>query len=705
MAKQVCDIKSTKGVSAADSREQLRAWSKKQQENRMQNKNLNYDFTRTHLNFEIVNGEIKEVDKTVLLQDSIMSNLEQRGIPIPGAGKSHVKKGTPEPEKMQRNIAARMILGGSTEYMSQIAFGDQVVDFHKGADNSHITRTQEIEQWALDEYKYLEKTYGKGSVARFIVHLDEGWPHIHATVIPTAVIKGKERVSWRSVFGGSLDVSRAKWKKIIDDHYELVGKKWGLDRGDPVMETGAKHFSTRDYQKQMEQENVRLEGRIAELNKQLDGLVSDYDTLNDRYDVLKKDYNDLSKKIDSLEGRYTTLEDDLRKGVKAMKSLTTMIDNKIQERSDSLQNLQTAQYQLDAGEITPEEYETATCDTMDRLNDLDEFVRIKTDKLAEVSQKLANTQLQLKDIIDEAKGAKEYKERYANTGWWKRMMESKGIEKATDDIRDVAERLGLDGKGASLAQLAVIFKNFADDRARQLREEEKNRADLLNEMKSKGTKETIEKIRKAAGRNWKPDVTAEQIGKWYKQYASEHQQLKDFHQENGKSVFDYVNDLGDELKEHQKQEKKQQGEISSLRKMIPTLDQAIKSIIGKFNDNDRNLSFSMEEAEPVWRVLSTASTKEDCYNIANSLLAMARAKAGDVTDIRYDDAAECVWEVADSVNPLSALFSLLPDVGMGAGGVTNNDLPRKKKDDDEDNRRAIFNGIMNKTRKARGRKM
>ena len=70
MAKQVCDIKSTKGIAAADSREQTRSWTKKQVELRKENKNLNYDFTRSHLNFEIVDGVIKDVDKHELLDDS-----------------------------------------------------------------------------------------------------------------------------------------------------------------------------------------------------------------------------------------------------------------------------------------------------------------------------------------------------------------------------------------------------------------------------------------------------------------------------------------------------------------------------------------------------------------------------------------------------------------------------------------------------------
>ena len=102
--KQVCDIRPSKGVTAADSREQTRAWSDQQKESRMDNPHLNYDFTRSHLNFEIVAGEIKELNKEESLQESIKNNLLRRGIPFPGEGKSHVKKGSNEPEKIGRPL-------------------------------------------------------------------------------------------------------------------------------------------------------------------------------------------------------------------------------------------------------------------------------------------------------------------------------------------------------------------------------------------------------------------------------------------------------------------------------------------------------------------------------------------------------------------------------------------------------------------------
>ena len=63
-AKQVLDIRVSKGITTAQSNEHLRNRSEKAAEYAM--KKGNYDPTREHLNFEIVNGgKVRPVDKIV----------------------------------------------------------------------------------------------------------------------------------------------------------------------------------------------------------------------------------------------------------------------------------------------------------------------------------------------------------------------------------------------------------------------------------------------------------------------------------------------------------------------------------------------------------------------------------------------------------------------------------------------------------------
>ena len=77
-AKQVLDVQVSKGITTAQSNEHLRNRSEKAAEYAM--KKGNYDPTREHLNFEIVNGKVRPVDKSRSIPDRMADSLRQRGI-------------------------------------------------------------------------------------------------------------------------------------------------------------------------------------------------------------------------------------------------------------------------------------------------------------------------------------------------------------------------------------------------------------------------------------------------------------------------------------------------------------------------------------------------------------------------------------------------------------------------------------------------
>lgn len=692
MAKQVCDIQPTQGIDSADSNEQTRRWSEKQKEVRMDNPYLNYDFSRTHLDFEIVDGEIKELNREEELNDSIRKALQRMGIPHPDDTKSHRKKGEPEPKKMKRNIAARMILGGSPERMNEMAFGWQNVNLKKGVGNSHIVRTADIEEWAKDEYRWLQNTFGENNIARFIVHLDETNPHIHATVIPTAIVKGKERISWRSVFGGSREVSSEKFKAILDSHYDQVGQKWGLERGLPKGITGNEHKSAKEYKEELEKRNVEL---------------------NQENKRLSQDNDELTAKFEQLQHLCTVAEEYLRKGSKAMKSLTTMIENKMQQRSVVQLDFQQATHQLESGEITPEQYERIAHDAFAKVEEFDAFITTKATKLAEISQKMDEH----RQIIQEAAEAKAFKEKEPNI--FRRLKESKAIKKATDDMRVILIRLGADEKvvkDENLQQLATRLDNLATDlpiaMAKELQE-------AMKDGFRAGRDAAMQEISIASGRNWQADKmpTPQTLGKWYKDAFEGNQSLKRFSKEHeGKSVWQYVDEQDIELfkqsaqfeqqkREYENKLIRQQKKIDSGNSLLPALQPAIKTIQAMFGVRTGKPVLTMEQAEPIWRILSTASTKEECRSIADQLISLAKDEySQSVGGQILADAAECVYEVMDNINPLAVIFALTPDgasVGGGGGGGSN-DLPRGK-DDDENFRRAKFNQIM-PTPRSGGRK-
>ena len=152
---------------------------------------------------------------------------------------------------------------------------------------------------------------------------------------------------------------------------------------------------------------------------------------------------------------------------------------------------------------------------------------------------------------------------------------------------------------------------------------------------------------------------------------------------------------------HFEPKEQQKKEIEGLYKFLPTYNDAISAIRDTYRISDRRPTFTMERAEAVWRLFSTASTKDECQDMVDQLLEAAKESFNsNVNTVRWADAVAAVLDIVENLNPLAAVFSLDPNASIGgAGGGGNNELPRNKKDDDA--RRNIFDGIMRAGRKAR----
>ena len=189
-----------------------------------------------------------------------------------------------------------------------MAFGPQTVNLDKGADNSHLQRCPEIEQWAKDVYDWCAKRYGQKNIIGFQVHLDESSPHIHALIVPVGqrAKSGRECVMWSAKFGKSRYEYGHILREMHTSLYEEVGSKYGLERGDSIEGRNVNHLSKRDYIRKLAKDAKqaekavkglqtmirRLEAKIFSYNQQLakaeQELASGKITLN-RYEVQKTD--------------------------------------------------------------------------------------------------------------------------------------------------------------------------------------------------------------------------------------------------------------------------------------------------------------------------------------------------------------------------------------------------------------------------------
>ena len=280
MAKGVVHAGKGKSLSSGEGNEnERRGWDEMTYRQKNKRPLNNYDWSRSHLNFEVVDGKIVPLgSQTTSLYGRFMGVLKNLNFRQYKDGASN-----------QQHTYVELILSGSTERMQQIAFGNQKVDFTRNPKewkNWDVSRTKDIEDWALDCFNFVCEKYGKENIIGFEVHLDETEPHIHVNIVPTAVMQQRGQVggyikidkdgndmrytigkhigeliklnnakyerlsdekkkeyrpnvrsvvrtiSYSAYFGRTLAERSAMMSQLHTDFYEKVGKKWGLERGD-----------------------------------------------------------------------------------------------------------------------------------------------------------------------------------------------------------------------------------------------------------------------------------------------------------------------------------------------------------------------------------------------------------------------------------------------------------------------------------------
>lgn len=330
--KNVLDLRSNKeGISTLESNEQQRNWTKDHYNQKVSDSLSNYDPTREHLNFEVTRGGIVQpIDKSKTIDQKMRKNLASRGIKNPNDRQDL---------KCKRRILAQFILSGNTERMREIAFGNQKVGYKKGADNSSITRSKDIEQWAKDEYNFIAKKFGEENIVSCYVHLDETAPHMHLTLLPVK----DNKISYRALFGNSMREESQTLTKLHTESADEVGKKWGLERGSNMTETKAKHRSTQEYKRELVKQVIKLEGDIEDLRKLL------------------------------------------RNEERKLKSFTTMLKNLQEQRSDVMAEIDKIAKQFDLDGVTTSEVAEKMKDLRHELEGIDRKIAFKQEQLEQAN--------------------------------------------------------------------------------------------------------------------------------------------------------------------------------------------------------------------------------------------------------------------------------------------------------------------------------
>lgn len=324
---------SHKGFDHAESNEHQRQWTKEQKENVERREKHSIDWTRLHLNFEIGKGGVIQplgTDKPI--NERYKERLAAAGVEDPNA--PLLRDG----HQPRFRTVAEIILSGNAVRMRELAFGDQQVDFRPGADNSHIERKEDIEKWALDQYKKACELWGEDNIIGFSVHCDESSPHIHLCVLPIGQNKkGVTCVNYRDTFGG-------EGAKLFQYHdaFAEVNKKWGLERGESVSKTGARHVCREEWLATLRDREEAIMDLIDQKQKSLKGLTTMIENLTD-------ERNGIVDKIKVVEDWLTRHQDDddpeVQEQVKILKLLKeslSRVDDKLADKRSKLMDADSA---------------------------------------------------------------------------------------------------------------------------------------------------------------------------------------------------------------------------------------------------------------------------------------------------------------------------------------------------------------------------
>ena len=317
--KQVVHFEAKKGFTTAQSNEHQRRWTERGWA--QANENGRIDCSRTRLNFEVTKGgKVQKVDKSKSIPEKFLENITSRGIKDPNEK---------WPDNPKYRTVVDFIISGSHERLCQLAFGNQKINYEKGANNGSVQRRPEIERWACDMYDVLAGRFGEENILSFVVHLDERSPHIHADIIP--VTDGND-ISFNKVFVGGDKYEYRRRTLALHDLFAAVNRKWGLQRGDSVNETHRKHHSTEEYRR-------KLSGQCSTLEREVDSKSATLKTLNQQIAQASKSMKGLNTMVSNLEAGRARIEaeiDSIRRSL-SDDGLGTDRRDALRQKEESLQ--------------------------------------------------------------------------------------------------------------------------------------------------------------------------------------------------------------------------------------------------------------------------------------------------------------------------------------------------------------------------------
>lgn len=102
-----------------------------------------------------------------------------------------------------------------------------------------IMKDGKLDEWMQDNRKFLAAKFGEKNIISFALHADETTPHIHCSIVP--IINDTNKKGKDVARLSANDMFNREALKQLQTHYAQAMRKWGLERGQDIEITQAKH--------------------------------------------------------------------------------------------------------------------------------------------------------------------------------------------------------------------------------------------------------------------------------------------------------------------------------------------------------------------------------------------------------------------------------------------------------------------------------
>jgi predicted nucleic acid-binding Zn-ribbon protein len=201
----------------------------------------------------------------------------------------------------------------------------------------------------VDGYIFFARKYREDNIIAIVVHLDETNPHVHLTLLP---VTSENKISWKQVFVGKDKYELQQRMKQLHDGFAVVNGKYGLERGDAVEHTGARHRTTEEYRDWLD-ESAKILGKRLTRKKTLYELNSEISKAERRLKGLTTMLSNLEQRKMEIENELAGLEAQRQQGLLTNDELARRkgilrneLDSILEKIKERQQQLQTARQQL-----------------------------------------------------------------------------------------------------------------------------------------------------------------------------------------------------------------------------------------------------------------------------------------------------------------------------------------------------------------------